>query len=59
MLSTKDIVDFITPNGIQMYIYRAPDGFYYAIPKNKQIRLLKPPLRLSSEQVEKILAKSQ
>ena len=51
--------DFITPNGIQMYIYRAPDGFYYAIPKNKQIRLLKPPLRLSSEQVEKILAKSQ
>jgi hypothetical protein len=51
--------DFITPNGIQMYIYRAPDGFYYAIPKDKQIRLLKPPLKLSSEQVEKILAKSQ
>jgi len=51
--------DFITPNGIQMYIYRAPNGLYYAIPKDKQIRLLKPPLRLSSEQVEKILAKPQ
>ena len=51
--------DFITPNGIGMYIYRAPDGTHYAIPKDKQIRLLKPPLRLSSEQVEKILTKSQ
>ena len=51
--------DFVTPNDITMYIYRAPDGIYYAIPKDKQIRLLKPPLRLSSEQVEKILAKPQ
>ena len=25
--------DFVTPNDITMYIYRAPDGIYYAIPK--------------------------
>ena len=50
------IEDFVTPNGIKMYIYRAPNGLYYAIPKNNEIRLLKPPVLLSSEEVEKILS---
>ena len=40
--------DFITPNGLEVYIYRAPNGVYYAIPKNNEIRLLKPPVLLSS-----------
>ena len=53
------IEDFITPNGLEMYIYRAPNGLYYAIPKNNEIRLLKPPVLLSSEEVEKILSKQQ
>ena len=53
------IEDFITPNGLKMYIYRAPNGLYYAIPKNNEIRLLKPPVLLSSEEVEKILSKQQ
>jgi hypothetical protein len=53
------IEDFVTPNGIKMYIYRAPNGLYYAIPKNNEIRLLKPPVLLSSEEVEKILSKQQ
>ena len=51
--------DFITPNGLEVYIYRAPNGVYYAIPKNNEIRLLKPPVLLSSEEVEKILSKQQ
>ena len=51
--------DFVTPNDITMYIYRAPNGLYYAIPKDKELRLMKPPLVLSSAEVEKILTKSQ
>jgi len=51
--------DFVTPNGIEMYLYKAPNGMHYAIPKNKQIRLIKPPIRLSEEEVAKILTKPQ
>jgi len=51
--------DFITPNEIEMYLYRAPNGMHYAIPKNKQIRLLRPPLLLLPGEVEKILTKIQ
>ena len=51
--------DFVTPNDITMYIYRAPNGLYYAIPKDKELRLMKPPLVLSSAEVEKILTKPQ
>jgi len=50
---------FITPNGVEMYIYRAPDGLHYAIHKDDQARLIKPPIRLSSERVEELLTKSQ
>ena len=51
--------DFITPNGLEVYIYRAPNGVYYAIPKNNEIRLLKPPVTLSEEKVTEILSKQQ
>ena len=51
--------DFVTPNDITMYIYRAPNGLYYAIPKDQELRLMKPPLVLSSAEVEKILTKPQ
>jgi hypothetical protein len=50
---------FITPNGVEMYIYRAPDGLHYAIHKDGQARLIKPPIRLSLEKVEELLTKSQ
>jgi hypothetical protein len=42
-----------------VYIYRAPNGVYYAIPKDDQIRLLKPPVTLSEEKVTEILSKQQ
>jgi len=45
--------DFITSDGVEWYIYRAPDGLHYAIAKNTELRLLKPPIRLSLEEVEK------
>ena len=50
---------FITPNGVEMYIYRAPDGIHYAILKDDQARLTKLPIRLSLERVEELLTKSQ
>jgi hypothetical protein len=51
--------DFVTSDGTEWYVYRAPDGLHYAIAKNTELRLLKPPIRLSLEEVEKHLTKIQ
>jgi|2_EtaG_2_1085320.scaffolds.fasta_scaffold30465_2 hypothetical protein len=51
--------DFVTSDGTEWYVYRAPDGIHYAIAKNIELRLLKPPIRLSSAEVEKHLTKPQ
>ena len=51
--------DFVTSDGTEWYVYRAPDGTHYAIAKNIELRLLKPPIRLSSAEVEKHLTKLQ
>ena len=51
------IGDFVVSEGTEWYIYKAPNGQHYAIAKNGDLRLLKPPIRLSLEEVKKHLAK--